>query len=172
MWDFAQKLLSQGTISTQTTPPEAILSCFTKEKKDILPGETLTNQRRFLVDGSPLSEFFNVDSFRLEDLPNLVSQLKPDTPYTGVKLDLKDAYFCLKVPKQDSQYLGFALIHPVTGEKHYFTFNTLCQGAKPSSYIFDRLLKPILRSLRFRSPKGTCIIIYVDDLCALCLDYE
>ena len=50
--------------------------------------------------GSPLSPHFDVDPFRLEDLPNLVSQLKPDTKYTGIKLDLKDAYFRLsKSPK-------------------------------------------------------------------------
>jgi hypothetical protein len=170
MWKFAQKLKHQGTISASPTCPKAVLSAFLREKKDNLPGEE--KGMRFLVNGSPLSPHFDVDTFRLEDLPNLVSQLKPDTKYTGIKLDLKDAYFCLKVPKQDSEYLGFALRDPETGLKHYFTFNTLCQGTKPSSYIFDRLLKPILKSLRFRSPRGTCIIIYVDDICVLCLDYE
>ena len=61
----------------------------------------------------------------------------------------------------DQTYCGFSLLDP-NGVKHYFVFcAAICQGTSQSSYVFDRLLNPVLRHWR-QSTQGASII-YVDD---------
>ena len=57
-----------------------------------------------------------------------------------------------------------------TNVRHYFVFCAICQGTSQSSYVFDRLLKPILRHWR-RNANGA-MVIYVDDCLGAATSHE
>jgi hypothetical protein len=158
MWNFALELVSKGILKEVDFTPECILSCFCAEKGDNIPGAP--KGYRFLVNGRPLKEFLEVPHFRLEDLSSLVAQMTPGVQYEMIKVDLKDAFFCTPIPGKDQTYFGICLLDP-QGNKHYFVFRAICQGTSQSSYVFDRLLKPVLRYWRRNSQGAT--IIFVDD---------
>ena len=166
MWNFAMGLLSKGIVRLSPTIPKMVLSAFLREKTDNLPNQP--KGYRFLVNGRPLKQFMDVPHFKLEDLISLVSQLKPGGTYHCVKIDLKDAYFCCPIPEEDQTYFGFSLLDP-DNVRHYFVFCAICQGTSQSSYVFDRLLKPVLRHWR-RNASGA-MVIYVDDCLGAALSH-
>ena len=159
LWNFAMDLEGKGIIKRALTKPTVTLACFCQEKTDTAPGAP--KKYRFLVNGKPLKEYMDVPHFRLDDLKAFVSQLSPGKKYSFIKIDLSDAYFCLPIPEEDQQYFGFYLLNP-QGEKVYFLFTCICQGTSQSSYVFDRLLKPVLKFWRANAPLEASSI-YVDD---------
>ena len=158
MWDFALALAAKGIVKMVDYLPETLLSVFCAEKTDNEPGKD--KAYRFLANGRPLKQFMEVPHFRLEDLASLINQLKPGVTYHCIKVDFKDAYFCCPIPEKDQTHFGFCLLDP-DNVKHYFVFRAICQGTSQSSYVFDRLLKPVLRHWRRNSTGGS--VIYVDD---------
>ena len=158
MWEFALTLAAKGIVKMVDFIPETLLSVFCAEKTDNEPGKD--KAYRFLANGRPLKQFMEVPHFRLEDLASLISQLKPGVMYHCFKVDFKDAYFCCPIPEKDQTHFGFCLLDP-DNVKHYFVFRAICQGTSQSSFVFDRLLKPVLRHWRRNSTGGS--VIYVDD---------
>ena len=72
-----------------------------------------------------------------------------------MKLDLKDAYFCIPLAENAKKYVRFYW------KGNVYQFLCLCFGLSPAPYIFTKRLKVPMAFLRCL---GTLIIIYLGDM--------
>lgn len=93
---------------------------------------------------------------------NLLSSIPPDRVWYTV-LDLKDAFFCLKLHPESQRLFAFEWRDPDTGSSGQLTWTRLPQGFKNSPTIFDEALHKDLAEFRTRNPQVT-LLQYVDDL--------
>ncbi|KAK1334887.1 hypothetical protein QTO34_004458 [Cnephaeus nilssonii] len=93
---------------------------------------------------------------------NLLSSIPPDRTWYTV-LDLKDAFFCLKLHPDSQKLFAFEWKNPDTGSSGQLTWTRLPQGFKNSPTIFDEALHKDLAAYRARNPQVT-LLQYVDDL--------
>ncbi|XP_062062404.1 uncharacterized protein LOC133770372 isoform X3 [Lepus europaeus] len=93
---------------------------------------------------------------------NLLSTLPPSRTWYTV-LDLKDAFFCLRLSPQSQPLFAFEWKDPETGFSGQLTWTRLPQGFKNSPTLFDEALHHDLASFRVSNPQWT-LLQYVDDL--------
>ena len=74
-----------------------------------------------------------------------------------IKIDLKDAYFCVPMSPQHQPFLWF--IWGGGGTRYQFT--CLPFGLAPAPLLFTKLLKPVVALLR---RLGLRLIVYLDDI--------
>ena len=72
-----------------------------------------------------------------------------------VKLDLKDAYLSVPIHPSSQKYLQFSW------EGQSWQFRALPFGLSSAPYVFTKLLKPVVSTLR---KLGIRIILYLDDM--------
>lgn len=93
---------------------------------------------------------------------NLLSSLSPERQwYTD--LDLKDAFFCLKLHPSSQPIFAFEWRDPDTGQAGQLTWTRLPQGFKNSPTLFDEALHRDLATFRAENPQVT-LLQYMDDL--------
>ncbi|XP_054571379.1 uncharacterized protein LOC129148940 [Eptesicus fuscus] len=119
-------------------------------------------------DYRPVQDLREINS-RVQDIHptvpnpyNLLSTLQPDRTWYTV-LDLKDAFFCLRLCESSQPLFAFEWIDPEAGIAGQLTWTRLPQGFKNSPTIFDEALHQDLGSFRTRHPEVT-LLQYVDDL--------
>lgn len=96
------------------------------------------------------------------NLYNLLSGLPPSHTWYTV-LDLKDAFFCLKLHPGNQPIFAFEWKDPELGVSGQLTWTHLPQGFKNSSTLFDEALHRDLADFRVQHP--TLILLqYMDDL--------
>lgn len=78
-------------------------------------------------------------------------------------LDLKDAFFCLKLHPESQKLFAFEWKDPELGDSGQLTWTRLPQGFKNSPTIFDEALHKDLAMFRAEHPSVT-LLQYVDDL--------
>lgn len=93
---------------------------------------------------------------------NLPSSLPPDRRWYTV-LDLKDAFFCLRLHPTSRAIFAFEWRDPDSGQAGQLTWMCLPQGFKISPTLFDEALHRDLAPFRSENPQITPIQ-YVDDL--------
>lgn len=93
---------------------------------------------------------------------NLLSSLPPERNWYTV-LDLKAAFFCLKLHPDSQLIFAVEWRDPDTGLMGQLTWTRLPQGHKNSPTIFDEALHRDLASFRTKHPLLT-LLQYVDDL--------
>ena len=93
---------------------------------------------------------------------NLLSTLPPQHTWHTV-LDLKDAFFCLRLSSLSQPYFAFEWKDPASGMSGQLTWTRLPQGFKNSPTIFDEALHQDLASYRESNPQVT-LLQYVDDI--------
>ena len=93
---------------------------------------------------------------------NLLSSLPPERKWYTV-LDLKDAFFCLKLHPSSQPIFAFEWRDPDTGQTGQLTWTRLPQGFKNSPTLFDEALHRDLASFRAENSQVT-LLQYVDDL--------
>nr|XP_059859231.1 uncharacterized protein LOC132419261 [Delphinus delphis] len=93
---------------------------------------------------------------------NLLSTLPPQHTWYTV-LDLKDAFFCLKLSPLSQPYFAFEWKDPTSGMSGQLTWTRLPQGFKNSPTIFDEALHQDLALYRESNPQVT-LLQYVDDI--------
>ncbi|XP_066228780.1 uncharacterized protein [Saccopteryx leptura] len=93
---------------------------------------------------------------------NLLSTLSPDRKWYTV-LDLKDAFFCLRLHEDCQPLFAFEWTDPENGLSGQLTWTRLPQGFKNSPTIFDEALHQDLSAYRASTPEVT-LLQYVDDL--------
>ena len=71
------------------------------------------------------------------------------------KIDLKDAYFLVRIDNKSKKYLRFEY------KKQLYEFNVLPMGLCTAPFIFTKLLKPVIAKLRL---DGVICVIYLDDI--------
>lgn len=73
-------------------------------------------------------------------------------------IDLKDAYYLIRIASSDRKYLRFLF------EDVLYEFNCLLFGLSTAPYTFTKILKPVISYLR---ELGYLSVIYLDDLLLL-----
>lgn len=93
---------------------------------------------------------------------NLLSTLPPERIWYTV-LDLKDAFFCLRLHPNSQPLFAFEWHDPESGQVGLLTWMRLPQGFKNSPTLFDEALHRDLASFRAKNTQVT-LLQYVDDL--------
>ncbi|KAL6031872.1 hypothetical protein STEG23_022001 [Scotinomys teguina] len=119
-------------------------------------------------DYRPVQDLREVNSRAMDIHPtvpnpyNLLSTLSPDRQWYTV-LDLKDAFFCLRLHESSQSIFAFEWTDPEAGFSGQLTWTRLPQGFKNSPTIFDEALHQDLGP--FRAANGEVTLLqYVDDL--------
>lgn len=119
-------------------------------------------------DYRPVQDLREINS-RVEDIHptvpnpyNLLSSLPPSHVWYSV-LDLKDAFFCLRLSPASQPLFAFEWRDPEHGVSGQLTWTRLPQGFKNSPTIFDEALHQDLVAFRLNNPNLT-LLQYVDDL--------
>lgn len=113
-------------------------------------------KQRFILNLKGLNSFIETEHFKLEDLRSACNLLEPDC-FMGT-VDLKDAYFLIRIFEKDRKYLRFIF------NGQLYEFVCLPFGLCTSPFVFTKLLKPVINDLRSR---GYLSVLYLDDF--LCL---
>nr|XP_060623096.1 uncharacterized protein LOC132770238 [Anolis sagrei ordinatus] len=92
----------------------------------------------------------------------LLSLIPPHHQWFTV-LDLKDAFFCIRLAKKSQEIFAFQREDPETGHKGQMTWARLPQGFCNSPTIFGQALAQDLLPL-VKNDKGWTILQYVDDI--------
>ena len=103
-----------------------------------------------------LNGFVDYQHFKMEDISVLKNLLRPND--WTVKLDLKDAYFCVPMHEDFRKHLRFKW------RSSTMEFNCLPFGYGPAPRKFTKIFRPFVAFLRKR---GMCLIIYIDDIIIL-----
>lgn len=93
---------------------------------------------------------------------NLLSSLSPEPSWYTV-LDLKDAFFCLRLHPSSQPLFAFEWQDPEGGYTGQLTWTRLPQGFKNSPTLFDEALHRDLAPFRAQNPQIS-LLEYVDDL--------
>lgn len=119
-------------------------------------------------DYRPVQDLREVNK-RVEDIypivPNpytLLSTLPPERTWYTV-LDLKDAFFSLRLHPTSQHLFAFEWKDPETGHSGQLTWTRLPQGFKNSPTLFDEALHRDLKIFRANNPQLT-LIQFIDDL--------
>lgn len=119
-------------------------------------------------DYRPVQDLREVNK-RVEDIHptvpnpyNLLSGLSPSYAWYTV-LDLKDAFFCLRLHPASQPLFAFEWKDPELGISGQLTWTRLPQGYKNSPTLFDEALHRDLADFRVQHP-NLMLLQYVDDL--------
>ncbi|XP_036047247.1 uncharacterized protein LOC118586205 [Onychomys torridus] len=93
---------------------------------------------------------------------NLLSTLPPSHTWYTV-LDLKDAFFCIRLSPQSQPIFALEWKDPESGFSGQLTWTRLPQGFKNSPTLFDEALHQDLADFRVSHPQFA-LLLYVDDL--------
>ena len=93
---------------------------------------------------------------------NLLSSLPPDRTFYSV-IDLKDAFFSLRLHPSSQHIFAFEWTDPESGTTGQLTWTRLPQGFKNSPTLFDEALHQDLAHFKASHPQVT-VLQYVDDL--------
>ncbi|XP_060100331.1 uncharacterized protein LOC132575537 [Heteronotia binoei] len=95
--------------------------------------------------------------------PYVLLGLVPQQANCFSVLDLKDAFFCLRIAPLSQPIFAFQWQERDTGRKLQYTWTRLPQGFKNSPTLFSNALAQDLQG--FEATPGTCVLIqYADDL--------
>lgn len=104
----------------------------------------------------PLNRYNQYHHFKMEGLPLLKSLIQRND--WMVKVDLKDAYFCVTIHQEQQKFLRFQW------EGTLYQFCCLPFGLASTKRDFTTLLKPVTGFLR---RLWICLLIYQDDILVL-----
>ena len=142
-----QKFLDKGII--QITEPEAgdfYSTVFLREKKD---GKSF----RMIINLKPIKQFIVYRKFKMDTVSTCMQMITPNCYMAS--LDLKDAYYSLRVSAPFQKYLKF-----IWRGIHY-KFVVLPMGLAPGPRQFTKITKPIVATLQ---SQGISITPYLDDM--------
>ena len=111
---------------------------------------------RLVLDLRHVNKFLQTFKFRYENLKTLVKIFEPG--FFFATFDLKNGYHHIAIHHTDTKYLGFAW--ESNGRTRYYEFVVLPFGLAPASYIFTKMLRPLIKKWR---GSGIRSIVYLDD---------
>ena len=103
-----------------------------------------------------LNGFVDYQHFKMEDISTLKDLIQPND--WMIKLDLKDAYFCVPIHKDHRKYFRFQWINSIK------EFSCLPFGYRPAPRRFTKLFRPVLALLW---KMGMRLVIYTDEIIIL-----
>lgn len=113
-------------------------------------------KKRLILNLKSLNKYIETQHFKLEDLRTAIKLVNKNC--FMATLDLKDAYFLVKIHPESRKYLRFMW------NKNVYEFNVLPFGLNTAPYIFTKILKPVAKLLRLSGHVST---IYLDDMLLL-----
>ena len=139
-------LLAKDVLEECEFHPDQVLSSVFFIQKPDKSYRTIFNMKR-------LNEVIEYHHFKMDTLETAVMLLRPN--WWMASIDLKDAYYTVRVVPEDRKFLRFAV-----GDKLY-QFKAMPMGLASAPRIFTKLVKPVLAVLR---KKGIICMAYIDDL--------
>ena len=140
------KLVGKGVIKyTEHEKGEFISPIFFRSKSD--------GTRRLILNLKILNEFLEYNHFKMETIHSVADLIQPHCYMTTI--DLKDAYYSVKISEEDSKYLKFYV------GKNLLKFVVLPNGLSSGPRKFTKLTKPPIACLRI---EGVIVAIYIDDI--------
>lgn len=112
---------------------------------------------RFILNIKKLNKFISTEHFKLEDLRTATKLVLPGDFMASI--DLEDAYYLVPIHKKSVKYLRFQFLDRL------YEFVCLPLNLNTSSFVFTKLLKPVVNCLR---KKGFQSVVYLDDF--LCIE--
>jgi hypothetical protein len=140
-----QLMLKQGAISKCSPVKNQFISRFFLTAKK-------NGNKRFILNLKSLNQFMTLPHFKMEDIKTVKSLMFQNCYMTTI--DLKDAYFLIPIHATHKKYLRFKF-----GQDLY-QFNCLPFGLASAPYLFTKIVKPIVSSLR---RKNISCVAYLDD---------
>ena len=99
--------------------------------------------------------------FKMETVSTILRMVRPN--WFMAKLDIKDAYYSVKILPKDQKLLKFRL------HGKLYKFTCLPNGYKEGPRVFTKLSKPFISYLQ---KEGICVAIYIDDLIIMSKNFE
>ena len=118
--------------------------------------ENGATKHRFITDCRVLNQYFCPKQLKLDNLNQILPFLRKN--WWGVKVDLKDAYFHLRLAESLQPFLRMAV-----GEE-LWEFQSACFGISTLPHTFMQLMKVLEKIWR---KKGFLVFIYLDDILLL-----
>lgn len=115
---------------------------------------------RFILNLKKLNKYVHCDHFKMEDIRTATRLLSKDCHM--VNIDLKEAYFLLRIHESHTKYLRFYF------DDDLYEFTVLPFGLCSAPYIFTKILQPVATFLR---SKGFISVRYLDDILLISNDY-
>ena len=141
-----QKFLDKQIIEEVNHEPGEVLShIFLRPKPD--------GSNRLILNLSNLNEHIERKHFKMETLKSVLNLVHKNC-YLGL-IDIKDAYYHYMVRKFDRKFLRF------TWQGKLYSFRCLPNGLSVAPFLWTKLLKPVLSTLR---KKGHTNSGYIDDI--------
>ena len=148
------ELLAKGAIQvSEHEDGEVISPIFLRYKKDGSP--------RPIINLKNLNSHIVYSHFKMETLNHALDLISEGCWLAS--LDIKDAYFHVKIDKKFWKYLKFSW------KGTLYCFTCLCFGLASAPRIFTKLCKPIVAILR---GEGHIIIIFLDDILVIGRTFE
>ena len=151
------KLISKYVIEyTQHEKGELITPIFFSSKSD--------GTSRLMLNLKTLNELLGYNYLKIETVHSVADLIQPYCYMTSI--DLKDAYYSVKIPQEDSKHLKFY------AGKTFWKFVALSNGLSSGPRKFTKLTKPLTACLRIeRIIAAICIndIIVIGDTYEECL---
>lgn len=116
---------------------------------------------RFILNLKSLNKFIIAPHFKLQNWKTVIRLLFPNDFLASI--DLEDAYFLIPVHQDDRKFLRFRF------QGQLFQFRVLPFGLASAPYIFTKILKPVIYSLR---KEGLFSVIYLDDFLLIAPTYN
>ena len=107
---------------------------------------------RFILNLKKLNEQIEYNHFKMESLQTITNVIVSNAWMAS--LDLKDAYYCIKIFKQHQRFLRFSW------NGKMFAFSAMPNGYADAPRSFTKILKVPFSNLRER---GFISVIYIDD---------
>ena len=127
-----KKMLRAGTVKECLTKPKLLnpLSASTKGKKRLILDLIYVNSHLF----KGKTKFVDWNSFQ--------NYLESSKDYQS-KFDLKSRYHHVDIFDEHHTYLGFSL--EINQQKHFFVFTVLSSGMSTSSFVFTKVVRPLIK---------------------------
>ena len=129
---------------------EFISPIFLRDKND--------GSHRLILNLKGLNKYLEYKHFKMQTFQSVLFLIQPDCFMATI--DLKDAYYSVKIDELDTKYLKFLL------NSRLLKFVVLPNGLSPGSRKFTKLTKPPLALLRIQAHT---VAIYIDDI--ISVDY-
>ena len=105
-----------------------------------------------------VNDYFEQHKFKYEDWKVGLSYFQKDAYM--LSFDLKSEYHHIDIHPDYQKFLGFAWSFSNSGQRRYFVFTVLQFGLSTASYIFTKMLKPLVKYWRIN---GLKLGLFLDD---------
>lgn len=134
-------------------PGEFISPIFSVPKKD--------NRIRLILNLKNLNQYVQYHHFKMDSIHTALQLVTQDCWMASI--DLKDAYYSVKVHDEFRKYLKFCY------KNRLYKYTAYPNGLSHCPRKFTKLLKPLLCSLR---KNGHILCVFIDDLLLVATSYE